>query len=82
MKDHTLYYFSTCPYCLKVIAYLKLKGIEVDTKNIRQDEMANKELMQGGGKTQVPCLRITTQDGDHWMYESDDIIDYFSKKLA
>lgn len=79
MKSYTLYYFSTCPYCLKVLSFLKRKGIEIETKNIRKDETASKELMQGGGKTQVPCLRITTQDGEQWMYESDAIIDYFSK---
>lgn len=79
MTKHTLYYFSTCPYCMKVLSYLKLKGIEIEKKNIKKDEAANKELMQGGGKTQVPCLRITTNDGEQWMYESGDIIEYFSK---
>jgi len=35
--------------------------------------------MQGGGKTQVPCLRIEQAGGEvEWMYESDDIIRYLS----
>lgn len=35
------------------------------------------ELVRGGGKTQVPCLRIENETGDvQWMYESDDIIQY------
>lgn len=79
MTNHTLYYFSTCPYCMKVLSYLTLKGIDVDKKNIRKDESAYNELMQGGGKAQVPCLRITTDHGEQWMYESDEIIQYFSK---
>lgn len=37
------------------------------------------ELMRGGGKTQVPCLRIESDDKDQWLYESDDIIAYLAK---
>ncbi len=37
----------------------------------------NRDLMKGGGKTQVPCLRIESGDGQvEWMYESDDILSY------
>ena len=40
----------------------------------RQNAM---DLLNGGGKTQVPCLRIDNPDGEtQWMYESDDIINY------
>lgn len=35
-----------------------------------------KSLMRGGGKTQVPCLRIDSESGTKWMYESNDIIRY------
>lgn len=38
------------------------------------------ELVQGGGKGQVPCLRIETEQGEvRWMYESDDIIKYIQE---
>lgn len=79
MKNHTLYYFATCPFCIKVLAYLKLKGIEVEMKNIRQDETAYDELVQGGGLSQVPCLKFERDGKEQWMYESDDIIEYLSK---
>lgn len=37
------------------------------------------DLMKGGGQTQVPCLRIDDGSGNvQWMYESDDIIQYFA----
>jgi len=36
-------------------------------------------LIDGGGKSQVPCLRIESEDGAvQWMYESRDIINYLS----
>lgn len=35
------------------------------------------QLLCGGGKGQVPCMRIELDDGNiQWMYESDDILNY------
>lgn len=43
------------------------------------DSEHHSALMAGGGKTQVPCLRVETEDGQvQWMYESDDIIQYLT----
>ena len=43
----------------------------------------NADLIAGGGKSQVPCLRIEDENGDvHWMYESIDIIRYLKTELA
>lgn len=36
------------------------------------------DLLQGGGKGQVPCLRIESEGQVEWMYESDEIINYLS----
>jgi len=37
----------------------------------------NADLIAGGGKGQVPCLRIEHENGSvEWMYESVDIIRY------
>lgn len=52
----------------------KDRDLELNNTSDRQQAQA---LMQGGGKTQVPCLRIEQADGSvEWMYESDDIIRY------
>ncbi len=43
------------------------------------DRQHSADLVKGGGKSQVPCLRIDDGSGNvQWMYESDDIIRYFS----
>ncbi len=50
--------------------------IELRSTSERQHAI---DLMDGGGKTQVPCLRIESPEGDvQWMYESDDIIAYLT----
>jgi len=80
-KNHTLYYFSTCPFCIKVLLALKVMGIKIPKKNIHSNRMHKAELVKGGGKKQVPCLRIVANDGSiEWMYESNDIIQYLKAK--
>ena len=69
----TLFYKPTCPYCLKVLHYLKQNNITVPLKDVSAEERTKQELIQIGGKSQVPCLVI---DGKA-LYESDDIIKWF-----
>ena len=43
----------------------------------------NADLIAGGGKSQVPCLRIETGSGDvRWLYESIDIVRYLKTRLV
>lgn len=43
----------------------------------------NADLITGGGKNQVPCLRIETGNGNvRWLYESIDIVRYLKTELA
>lgn len=65
-----LYYRPTCPFCYKVQSFLEAKAMEVDSVDVSEDEKALQELVDVGGKQQVPCLIV---DGEA-MYESDDII--------
>ncbi|MBT8120417.1 MAG: glutathione S-transferase N-terminal domain-containing protein, partial [Gammaproteobacteria bacterium] len=49
----------------------------------RYDEKWNQELIDEGGKYQVPCLKITREDGSvEWMYESTDINQYLEEKFS
>ena len=51
-------------------------NIEMKSTSDKKNQAA---LIAGGGKGQVPCLRIDDGSGNvQWMYESDDIIRYFS----
>ena len=70
----TLYYTPTCPFCQRVLQTAKNLGVEFDLKDISEDEMCANELIEKGGKRQVPFLIDTEKDVS--MYESSDIIDY------
>ena len=81
--DHQLFYFSTCPYCIRVRMAMMRMGLEMPLKNIHSDPQYQTELIAGGGKKQVPCLRIEDSQGNiRWLYESGDIIRYLKQKCS
>ena len=82
MNKLALYYFPSCPFCQYVLASLDSMSLDIELKNINQDFDARNELMAGGGKTQVPCLKIEKDGDTQWMYESRDIVDYLLKENA
>jgi glutaredoxin 3 len=70
MPELTLYYFPSCPYCRLVLDCLGRLGLEIPMRDIRLEPGARDDLLEIGGKGQVPCLVI---DGKP-LYESDDIV--------
>ena len=70
---------DTCPYCLKVMSFMRLKGFEgaVELVDITTSPEAAARLVEVGGKRQVPCLFI---DGKP-LYESGDIISWMEENL-
>lgn len=77
-----LYMRPSCPYCVRVTDFCQTANIKLENRNI--SEGAHLEsLMVGGGKRQVPCLRIQGDDGQsHWLYESMDIIAYLKQQFS
>jgi glutaredoxin 2 len=57
-------------------------GLELPLKNIHTHACYKAELIAGGGKKQVPCLRIEDTGGTRWMYESRDIIRFLKQQLS
>lgn len=69
-----LYYKETCPFCQRVLQMAENLGVSFELKDIEADDAIAAELIEKGGKRQVPFLVDT--DRDVSMYESADIIDY------
>ena len=76
--QYSLYYYDTCPFCQRVLHQLPKFSVKVERRNIMQDRQHREALMQGGGRTTVPCLRIDQGGKTQWMYESMDILRYLS----
>jgi glutaredoxin len=77
----TLYTLSSCPYSAKVHRHLKQLNISIGVKNLKRCNAYQKELLAGGGRAQVPCLRIESANGSRWLYESQDILNYLDLKF-
>ena len=78
-ERHVLYQYDSCPFCARVRAFLEARGIDVPMRDTLRDASAFRELLMGGGRATVPCLRIEEDDGAvQWLYESEDIIAYLA----
>lgn len=63
--------------------FLDAKGIDMPLRDTMRDPEARAELMTGGGRATVPCLKITDAAGEvGWMYESTDIMRYLDGKFG
>ena len=84
MTEHyVLYQYDTCPFCRRVRAFLDRAGIDMSMRDPARDVAAFRELLAGGGRTTVPCLRIADANGEtRWLYESNDMIEYLSRAAA
>jgi len=71
-----LYEMLACPFCVKVRREVKRLGLNIHRRDVKRNQNDMHDLLNGGGKFQVPCLRIDRQNDVTWLYESDDIINY------
>ena len=82
-QNLALYQYQTCPFCIKVrqeISRLSLSIRRVDAQPEGSDRQA---LLSGGGKTKVPCLKITDNSvNDQWLYDSEKIVLYLRGRFA
>lgn len=73
-----LFIMQRCPFCRRVLAYMRHAGIDLPIREIDLDPAARSELLEKGGKTQVPCLFINGEP----LYESEDIVFWLSENVA
>ena len=74
-----LYWRPTCPFCHKVLDTAEQLGLTFEKKDIADPAVAA-ELVERGGKRQVPYLVDTTRGVE--MYESMDIDAYLRAQYA
>ncbi|MBC7396041.1 MAG: glutathione S-transferase N-terminal domain-containing protein [Bdellovibrionales bacterium] len=77
-----VYELEMCPFCVKVRRAIKRLSLKIELKDVLEPKNQT-ELMAGGKKDQVPCLRITQADGSvQWMYESSAIIAHLEQHFS
>ena len=81
--DITLYHFFACPFCVKTRRAIHKLRVPIEKRSAVQGSPYREELVQGGGKVQVPCLRIQHGDGkEEWLYDSKQIISYLNDRFG
>lgn len=77
-----LYQFHACPFCVKTRRNLHRLNVPVVLRDAKNDAMHRQELLEQGGKIQVPCLRIEESGESRWLYESKAISAYLNERFA
>ena len=81
VKSIKLYQFYACPFCIKTRRTIKRLNLPIETRNAQSGQY-RAELLAGGGEVKVPCLKIESDEGVQWIYESTDIIQYLEKRFS
>ncbi|MBT4519752.1 MAG: glutaredoxin [Halieaceae bacterium] len=83
IKHISLYHYQSCPFCGFTREAIETLGLDIETRDILLQPAFREELVAGGGKPQVPCLKIETDNGaTRWLYESSDIIHYLKNNTV
>lgn len=82
-RQLALYQFKTCPFCIRVRQEMRRLSLAIERRDAQHAGPRRDELIAGGGRAMVPCLRITDAAGNsEWLYESGAIIDYLRGRFA
>jgi glutaredoxin len=74
---------TSSPFCVKTRRNIRRLGLNIELRDARNDPQWNSELINEGGKYQVPCLRLVKEDGSsEWMYGSESIISYLDQRFG
>jgi len=80
--DLALYHYEGCPYCSRVRRALDELGVEVELRDIHRDPAHERALVAARGRHTVPVLRIRRAEGDEWLPESRDIVQYLRDRFS
>lgn len=78
-----LYHFKTCPFCIKVRKEMHRLALPIEKRDAQHDANNKADLLQGSGRDQVPCLKVTGADGQvQWIKDSGAIISYLNQRFG
>ena len=81
-RNLSLYQFYACPFCIKTRREIHRLNVPIELRDAQHDPVHRGDLAAGGGKIQVPCLRIDEHGETRWLYESSDVIAYLNDRFA
>ena len=82
IRGLAIYQFYACPFCVKTRRALRRLNLPMELRDAKNDPTHRAALESGGGKIQVPCLRIDGDGETRWVYESKEIIAYLEGRFG
>lgn len=76
-----LYFSHVCPSSLAAQRYCQRLGLRVVEKNVARVLSYRNELLNEGGQSRVPCLRIEEDGEIKWLYSCDSIRSYLEQRF-
>jgi len=80
-SEWALYQFRACPFCVKTRRAMRRLGLNIETRDAQHDPKWRAQLLEQGGRIQVPCLYVPRPGDDQWLYESDAIVAFLEDQL-
>lgn len=77
-----LYYSRNCPASILVKRYFEKTGLHPVSKEVERVDAYRNELVNGGGESRVPCLRVRHGEQDSWIYSPEAILNYLEDKIS
>ena len=82
-RNLALYYFPTCPFCLKTRRTIRQLSLKIELRDAQHSTAHRDALLAGGGRPQVPCLQVTDAQGQQtWLYDSNAVIAYLNREFG
>lgn len=82
LQQLSLYQFFACPFCIKTRRAMHKLNLPIETRSASEGSPHREELLAGGGRVKVPCLRIEQDGKVEWLYESSEIIRYLETRFS
>ncbi len=82
-RNMVLYQYKTCPFCIKVRQEMRRLSLTIEGRDAQGAGKNRDDLVRGGGRAKVPCLKISDAAGSsQWLYESGEIISYLRGRFT
>ena len=77
-----LYFSRHCPSAVAVRRHCQKLGLRIVEKDVDRVDCFRNELINGGGASLVPCMRVEAKENTQWLYGEEAIISYVDSRFS
>ncbi|MBM94998.1 MAG: glutaredoxin [Oceanospirillaceae bacterium] len=77
-----LYFSRHCPSAVAVRRHCQKLGLRIVEKDVDRVDCFRNELINGGGASLVPCMRVEAKENTQWLYGEEAIVSYVDSRFS